>query len=419
MNHFSVITITHKSANINHIGRYIPSFSSNSQELSATLHKIKDDLGITELLYLATCNRLMFFVVQESMEMNRNYLLRFFVHLHPNIPAHCLNDMADLVHVYRGTEAINHIFEVAASLDSLVVGEREILRQLKDAYDFCSEQKLTGDNIRLALKTAIPLAKEIYTNTRIGENSVSVVSLAMQQLMALQPDKNARIIMIGAGQTNNLVSKFLLAHGFHNFTVFNRTLGNAEHLAGKLKGSAYALADLAHYGNGFDIIVSCTGATEPIITETVYRHLLGAETDPKIIVDLAVPNDVAGVVKTQYPVHYIEVEQLRELAESNLNLRKEEVVKAKVLVAQKLEEFKLLMRHRRVERGMAVIPGQIREIKEKALNTVFQKEIAQLDDKSKELLQKVLGYLEQKYIGIPIKVAKNVLSEELAATEPL
>lgn len=383
------------------------------------MHKIKSDLGIAELMYLATCNRLMFFLVQENLEISRNYLLHFFAHLHPNIPAHCLSDMADLVQVYRGTEAVKHIFEVAASIDSLVVGEREVLRQLKDAYDFCSEQKLTGDNIRLALKTAIPLAKEIYTHTRIGENSVSVVSLAMQQLMALQPDKNARVVMIGAGQTNNLVAKFLLKHGFKNFAVFNRTLGNAEHLAGKLKGQAYTLADLAHYGNGFDIMVSCTGATEPIITETVYRHLLGADTDTKIIVDLAVPNDVAGAIKVNYPLHYIEVEQLRELAETNLNLRKEEVVIAKTLVAQKLDEFKLLIRQRRIERGMAVIPEQIREIKDKAMNSVFQKEIAQLDDKSREILQKVVGYLEQKYIGIPIKVAKNVLSEELAATEPL
>lgn len=419
MNHFSVITITHKSANINHIGRYIPSFSNNAEELSAALHTIKADLGISELMYLATCNRLAFFIVQESRVIDRNYLLQFFAHLHPNIPAHCLHEMADLVKVYSGTDAVRHIFEVATSLDSLVIGEREILRQLKDAYDFCSAQKLTGDSIRLAIKMAIPLAKDIYTRTRIGENSVSVVSLAMQQLLAWKPDKNVRIVLIGAGQTNNLVSKFLLKHGFSNFTVFNRTLGHAEHLAAKLNGTAYTLADLAHYGNGFDVLISCTGANEPIITDTVYRHLLGNDISTKLVVDLAVPNDLAPSVKETFPMQYIEVEQLRELAAVNHNLRKEEVAEASIIVAQKLDEFKLLIRQRRVERAMSVIPQQIKEVKEKALNSVFEKEIAQLDEKSKELVQKIVGYLEQKYIGIPMKVAKNILAEELAAIESL
>ncbi|HRK25691.1 MAG TPA: glutamyl-tRNA reductase [Chitinophagales bacterium] len=419
MNHFSVITITHKTANINHIGQYIPSYN-DSHSLATTLHHVKAEMDIAELMYLATCNRVTFFMVQNSTtQIDRPYLLRFFAHLHPNIPAHCLHDMANLVTVYNGSDAVKHIFEVAASIDSLVVGEREILRQLKEAYTFCSERHLTGDSIRLAMKTAIPLAKDIYTQTKIGENSVSVVSLAMQKMLALAPPKDARIVIVGAGQTNTLVSKFLLKYGFTNYTIFNRTLKNAQHLANKLNGAAHTLEDLAHYTGNFDILISCTGAKEPVITHAIYQQLLAADTNPKIVIDLAVPNDVAATVKNSFPIHYIEVEELRELAQENLRLRKEEIVKARHLIANKLEEFKLLIRQRRIERAMAALPEQIKDLKDKAFNTVFQKEIAQLDENSRAILQKVVGYLEQKYIGIPIKIAKNAIAEELATKEAL
>ncbi len=419
MNHFSVITITHKTANINHIGKYLPSVSDNPSELAKTLEQIKSDLGISELMYLATCNRLTFFMVQDNTTIDRAYLLRFFAHLHPNIPEHCLSEMADLVSIYTGTHAVKHIFEVATSLDSLVIGEREILRQIKDAYDYCNTHHLTGDSIRLAIKTAIPLAKDIYTRTRIGENSISVVSLAMQQLQELNPDINARFILVGAGQTNTLVAKFLIKQGFKHFAVFNRTLSTAQHLAHKLKGTAYPLTGLETYTEGFDVLISCTGAKDAIITEPIYRQLIGGDTSKKIIVDLAVPSDVAITIQRKYPICYIEVEKLRELAEVNLNLRKEEMVHAQQMVDEKLAEFKLLIRQRRVERAMSVIPEQIKEVKERAFNSVFQKEIAEMDEKSQALLQKVVGYLEQKYIGIPIKLAKNVLADELAATEAL
>jgi len=419
VNHFCVITITHKTANINHIGKYIPSVSDDPAELVKTLHEIKAELGIAELMYLATCNRLTFFIVQEKANIDRAYLLRFFARLHPNIPEHCLFDMAELVSVYQGKEAVKHIFEVAASIDSLVVGEREILRQIKEAYEYCNAHQLTGDSIRLAIKTAIPLAKEIYTRTQIGENSISVVSLAMQQLQTLNPDKQARFVLIGAGQTNNLVAKFLLKNGYKNFTVFNRTLSTAQQLAFKLKGVAFPLSSLHSFTGGFDVLIACTGSTEAIITEKVYRQLINNDNSHKIIVDLAIPNDVESVVKENFDVSYVEVEKLRELAQLNLQLRKKELVHAQLIVDEKLEEFKLLIRQRRIEKAMSALPEQIKAVKDKALNNVFHKEIAGMDEQSKAILQKVVGYLEQKYIGIPIKVAKNVLADELSATEPL
>ena len=412
MNNFRLITITHKTANINHIGRYIPSFNDDPGKLAEVLRNIKEELGIEELLYLATCNRLTFLFVREA-PIDNNFLVALFGMLHNNIPQHCLHGIADVTAVYNGEDCIQHIFEVAASLDSLVVGEREILRQLRTAYEFCDQNQLAGDNIRLVMKSAIPTAKEIYTKTKIGENSVSVVSLAIQQMMQNDIPADARFVIIGAGQTNHLVAKFLLKHGFKNFTVFNRSLENAQLLADKLKGTAHTLSDLATYTQPFDVLVTCTGATEPVVTEQTYRQLIGKDTAQKIIIDLSVPTNVHPAVVRNFPVQYIEVERLRSLAAENLALRKQEVENALLIIDERLEEFKLLHRQRRVERGMAEIPARMREVKERALTSVFQKEIALLDQDAQLTLEKVINYLEKKYVGIPIAVAKNVLESEL------
>lgn len=414
MKNFRLITITHKTANINHIGRYIPSVNADPKALAVTLERIKSVLQLDELLYLATCNRLTFLFVKDT-PIDNSFLISLFSLLHPNIPVHCLQGIADVAAVYDGEECVRHIFEVAGSLDSLVVGEREILRQLRTAYDFSNKHKLTGDNIRLLIKKAIPTGKEVYTKTKIGENSVSVVSLAMREMLKLNPPKNARFLIVGAGETNMLVSKFLLKHEFSNFTVFNRTLKNAEILANRIGGKALPLTELATYQQPFDIIVTCTGASEPIITQQLYQNLLNGDTAQKIIIDLAVPNDVEAVIEEKYPVQYIAVEKLRTIAAQNLALRQEEVVHAQAIIEESLEVFKVAFRQRKVERAMStVIPHKVREVKSRAMNAVFHKEIALMDDQSKETLEKIMAYIEKKYISIPISVARNVLVEELA-----
>ena len=153
-------------------------------------------------------------------------------------------------------------------MNSLVIGEREILRQLREAYDQSVAWKLTGDDIRLAMRAAVETAKAVYSNTRIGEKPVSVVSLAIQKLLAAKTPKEARILLIGAGQTNKLVTKFLHKHSFSNVVVFNRTLEKAEGLANMVDGKAYTLDHLQEYQGGFDCMIVCTGATKALVDPT-------------------------------------------------------------------------------------------------------------------------------------------------------
>ncbi|MGL4599447.1 MAG: glutamyl-tRNA reductase, partial [Bacteroidia bacterium] len=307
---------------------------------------------------------------------------------------------------------LTHIFSVAASLDSLVVGEREIITQVRSAYENSSEMQLTGDTLRLLVRKTIETAKAVYTQTAISRNPVSVVSLAWRKLRALHVQNDARFLIIGAGVTNTAMVRYLKKHGFHQFAVFNRTLNNAEVLAAEIGGKAFSLDQLENYTQGFDVIVTCTGASEAIITPDLYRKLVQEDTRKKIVIDLAVPNDLDPAILKAWDVNVIAVNNLQEVAKENLKEREKELTAAQEIIGKAVTEFRNDLKARQVELAMRSVPVKVKEIRDTAINAVFASEIEQLDDASKELLNRVLNYVEKKYISVPMKMAREILLDE-------
>lgn len=219
-------------------------------------------------------------------------------------------------------------------------------------------------------------------------------------------------MIIGAGETNRNISKYLQKHKFSNFAVFNRTVANAEKLAADLGGEAFDLEALKTYKKGFDAIITCTSAVEPIITTAVYQSLLNGETGRKTIVDLAIPNDTAPEVLEQFPVNFIEVHSLNEVAKKNLQERYHELVHAEAIIEQNIAEFVQQLKQRRIEVAMRQVPEKIKEIRNTAINSVFADEVQGLDEQSREILEKVINYMEKKYISVPMVMAKDILINE-------
>ncbi len=180
-------------------------------------------------------------------------------------------------------------------------------------------------------------------------------------------------------------------------------------MAADLNGQAYDLEALKTYNKGFDVIITCTSATQPIITAEIYKTLLNGEEGRKTIVDLAVPNDTAPEVLEQFQVQYIEVNSLNEIAKKNLQERYQELVHAERIIHQNIGEFVPLLKQRRIEVAMRQVPEAIKQIREKALNSVFADEVQSLDDQSREILEKVINYMEKKYISVPMVMAKEIM----------
>lgn len=255
----------------------------------------------------------------------------------------------------------------------------------------------------------VKTAKEVYTYTNISRNPISVVSLAYRKLKETKLPQNARILVIGSGETNQNLAKYLKKHQLSNFVVFNRTLKNAQKLASELNAEAYPLSELGNYKKGFDVMIVCTGSPEAIIDVNLYRMLLNGEIDKKVIVDLAVPNDVDADVVAQFPVQYIEVSSLQAIAEKNKQDRYNELASADAIIQDNIQEFLPLLKQRRVEVAMREVPEKIKEIKSFALNEVFAQEVEKLDPQAREVLEKVINYMEKKYIKVPMVMAKEIL----------
>jgi glutamyl-tRNA reductase len=404
LKYLKVIAFTHKQIELKELGRLVLC----QENLPEKLHEVKARFGIDEIFYLATCNRVEF-VMSTSQIVDKAFAHQFLETVGMSLCSHSTNTFVEAAAIYEGQEAMNHLLRTSCSLESLIVGEKEILAQLRKAYEDCREAGLTGDCLRVVMNCVVKTAKEVYTHTNISKNPISVVSLAYRKLKDLKLCSNARVLIIGAGETNRNISKYLQKHKFSNFSVFNRTLSKAQQLATDLGGEAFELDELKNYNKGFDAIITCTSAVEPIITAEIYTSLLNGETDKKTIVDLAIPNDTAPEVLERFDVNFIEVHSLNEIAKKNLQERYQELVHAEAIIEQNIAEFLVMLKQRKIELAMRQVPEKIKEIRNTAVNTVFAEEVQSLDKESREILEKLLNYMEKKYISVPMIMAKDIL----------
>lgn len=407
---YKIFTLTHKNTHLNDIGHFVLSENDSDAALKERLLEIKKQMGMRELMYLATCNRIMFFFTSDDNADGQFYPSKFISSVYAQLSADVLQIAHDNALIFEGREAISHLFEVAASMDSMVVGEREILRQLRDTYEKNHEMGLTGDAIRLAMRFCVEAAKKVYSSTKIGEKPVSVVSLSIQKMLEKQLSADARFLLIGAGQTNRLVIKFLQKHGYKNIAVFNRSLKPAEKLASILGGDAYTLDLLPSFDKGFDVIFAATASTELILTKEIYSSMNKGEGSKKLLIDLSIPANIDSTIAQDFDADYISIDNLKKLAQENIGFRELELGKAQEIVNEYVETFDTAFKERQIELAMRDVPEQIKAIRAHALNNVFKNEISELDEQQRELFDRVLAYMEKRCIAIPIQVAKEKLA---------
>lgn len=401
---FYSLAFTHRLLAVNQIGL----LHIDPLEQKSRLTEVKAECKISELLFLSTCNRVEFMLVT-SEEVNSSFIQGFLTKLYPNFTKDELQNFSSNCELYSGQNAVNHIFSVASSIDSMVLGEREIITQVRNAYELSRKNNLTGDFLRIVIKHTIETAKRVYTETSIATKPVSVVSLAYHKLKSQKLDLNARILIIGAGTTNANLSRFLKKHGFKNFTVCNRTESKAKELAKELNGNHLSLSDLPNFKGGFDILLTCTATDHHLISQNLYKQILNGEKDKKMVIDLAIPQDLNPEIHSKNQINYISIDLLQKESNDNLRERAKEIESVELILSEAINSFEYILKERSVELAMMEVPKKIKEIKSIAVNQVFKDEIDSMDEYSKEVLEKILGYMEKKYISGPMKLAKDIL----------
>ncbi len=404
LEHFHILAFTHKNMEVSEVGKLHIETDKQKELLTA----FKNEMKLDELMFLSTCNRVEFLFTTKE-DVDANFLFQFFKKLYLHYEPTQIDFFVETAELHSGMQSIAHILQVASSIDSMIVGEREIITQVRNAFEASKSMGLTGDFIRLVMRHTVETAKKVYTETSIANKPVSVVALAYHTLRDMNISLDARVLMIGAGMTNSNMAKFLKKHGFKNFAVFNRTVLKAENLANELHGEGFGLDALRTYSKGFDIIITCTGAESPVITPEIYQQLLQAETSRKVVIDIAIPHDLDAEIVKKHNVTHISIDYLQKISDKNLQERSKEIVHVEQIIEDAIASFQYIHRMRKVEIAMREVPNMVKDIRSTAVNEVFKKELQTLDDDSREVLDKIIGYMEKKYMSMPMKLAKDIM----------
>ncbi|MFN7141257.1 MAG: glutamyl-tRNA reductase, partial [Limisphaerales bacterium] len=287
------------------------------------LAKLRNSGIVTEAVILSTCNRVEIYAVTEQPEKKAFTSLQNFLIEHHNIKEQLNGELYTL----GEPRSLDHLFKVACGLDSMVLGETEILGQLKKAYDLALQHKHTGGRLNKAFQRAFNVAKQVRTETNIQRGSVSVGSVAVELAEKIFTSLSERQVMvIGAGETSEKTARALLSRGAHSIMVSNRSFERAEALAAELQGRAVRFEDWANEFPKIDIVISSTSAPHYVLDRAKLAPLMKLRRNrPLLLIDIAVPRDIEPEVNFLENVYLYNIDDLQAIAEDYLKQRQEEI----------------------------------------------------------------------------------------------
>ncbi len=328
-----VVGLSHKTAPIEVRER----LAFPEKKLEEPLLQLKAQSGVRENVLLSTCNRVEIYSnVQEAS--SGEFLLKEFMASYNQIH---LSEIDDHFYSYREADCVRHTFRVASSLDSMIVGEVQILGQLKDAYAMARRYDCTGPILNQLFERAFFVAKKVRSETGIAENAVSVSYAAVELAKKIFGDLSDKSIMlIGAGEMAELAARHLVSQGVKAVVVSNRTFHRAVELAKELNGSAIRFEHFMDELIGTDIVISSTGAPHYIIKKDNMKKAMRARKNkPVFFIDIAVPRDVEPEVNSIDNVYLYDIDDLENVIQHNIKERKREARKAENMLKEEVEKF--------------------------------------------------------------------------------
>ena len=365
---------------------------------------------LDEVVILSTCNRTEIYAIappRTALADKAVQLIDWMANYH-HLSAEELRQSA---YHHEAEQALTHLAQVAAGLDSMVLGEPQIFGQLKSAYAVAAESGTVGSELSRAFQRVFSIAKKVRTDTAIGENPVSVAYAAVDLAGHIFSDlTECHALLVGAGETIELVTRHLIEAGIKNIVIANRTLGRARELAQKFGAEAVLLAEIPEQLPAADIVITSTASQLPILGKgAVEQAIKTRKHKPVLMVDIAVPRDIEPQVGELRDVYLYSVDDLREIVDQNLRSRQDEARKADVIIAEGVsgyvDDYKRLAAVDAVKEFRAAAEGVRQQELDKALRA-----IAKGDDAEKVLTQLSRG-LTNKLIHAPTAGLKQLSAE--------
>src|SRR5271169_2449613 len=326
---FNILGLNHKTAPV----ALREKVAFTEERLIDALRALRRESGVAEAVILSTCNRT---EVYWSGTASGEELSLWLVRHHGNE-----TDIASSLYVHQDRLAVEHAFSVASGLDSMVLGEAQILGQLKNAYRVAHETGSTGPWLNKLFQAAFSAAKRVRSETQIGANAVSVASATVSLARRMYANLGAHnALMIGAGEMIALTARHFAAAGIKRMVIANRTLSRAQTLATELKAYAVDLSALDKELADADIVISCTASAAPLITKSAAAAAVRARRHrPIFMVDLAVPRDIEPSVAELEDVYLFSIDDLQQLVDENRQQREIAAGGARLLLEEEVARF--------------------------------------------------------------------------------
>lgn len=395
-----VVGLSHKTAPVEI--REKVAFAPTAME--APLRHLVELPAVTEGVIVSTCNRVELYVTSRDIDAATAQLKRFLADFH----GLALSDIEPCLYDLSGTDAIRHVFRVAASLDSMVIGEPQILGQIKTAYGYACDYKTSGVILNRFLHKAFSVAKRVRTETQIASNAVSVSFAAVElarKIFDTLTDK--KVMLIGAGEMCELAARHFVSNGVSQVLVTNRTYERAVKLAQEFNGKPILFENFPDNLHRVDIVLTSTGAPNYVLTHRQVEEVLKQRRNkPMFFIDIAVPRDIDPKVNDVDNCYLYDVDDLQGVVQSNLKERQKEAKKAEAIVEEEIGQFYQWMSGLDVVPTIVALRRRFDEIRAAELQKTFSN-LKDLDDKQRKAIEAMAQAIINKALHQPITMLKN------------
>jgi glutamyl-tRNA reductase len=400
MDRIILIGLNHKTAPV----KIRECLAFSQEETRSALGDLRDMAAVVEAMLFSTCNRVELLIIaeetQDAAEQAMDFLAQF-----KQLP---LEDFESSLYLHRGEAAVRHVFRVGASLDSMVVGEPQILGQIKAAYRTATEEKTSGVILNRLLHRTFFVAKRIRTETGIGDSAVSISYAAIELGRKIFGELEGKeVLLIGAGEMAELAVEHLIRHRSGHIFVANRTFERGVELAANYKGTAIRIEEVPDYLRRVDIIISSTGARDFILKKQDVKAVMrGRRNRPIFFIDIAVPRDIDPAINTLNNAYVYDIDDLKDVVEENIEDRNSEAIKAERIIDEAVINF------RQWFQGLGVVPT-IKALRSKVQGIAreeVRKTLQQMDHLSPEdrqAIERMTELLTNKILHEPTRYLKS------------
>ncbi len=377
-------------------------------ELERAMLQLKKQKSILENVIVSTCNRTEIYAVVDQLHTGRYYIKKFLADWFDLEIEH----ISPYLSIYENDGAIDHLFRVTCGLDSMIIGETQILGQIRSSFLQAQQAKTVGTIFNELFKQAVTTAKRAHSETTIGGNAVSVSYAAVELAKKIFGKlNNCHVLILGAGKMGELALQNLYGSGVGKVTVINRTFEKAEVMAQKYAGQAKKMSELQCALLDADILISSTGAADYVITKDMMAKVEKMRRGrPMFLVDIAVPRDLDPKISELESIFLYDIDDLQGIVEANLEERMKEAEKIEIMIEEEIVIFKAWMNTLGVVPVISALRDKALAIQSETMQSIERK-IPDLTERERKVISKHTKSIINQLLKDPILVAKELAAE--------